>query len=149
MSIPVNAQNTQEPAPNFTLKSSSGRNVKLSELRGTVVLVNFWATWCAPCKEELPFFNRLYSKYNSLGFEILGVNIDKNSAKAIEFSENLGLSFHILLDPAGEVSSRYRITTMPSTAVVAKDGTLRFIHRGFIPNDSISYDAEIQALLKE
>ena len=143
------AQGKGNPAPDFTLKSISGQNIKLSELRGQVVLVNFWATWCAPCKEELPFFNRLYSKNKVAGLEILAVNIDKFSSQAKTFSQNLGLSFPILLDSSGKVSASYRIHTMPTTAVVSKDGTIRFIHRGFIPSDRTRYDQEIRMLLRE
>ncbi len=146
---PAVGQRIQEPAPNFTLKSVAGKNIKLSELRGHVVLVNFWATWCAPCKDELPFFNRLYEKYKIAGVEILGVNIDKLSSRAADFSRSLGLSFPILLDPSGKVSASYRINSMPTTAVIAKDGTVRHIHRGFLPDDPARYEGEIKALLKE
>lgn len=136
-------------APDFTLKRSTGGNIKLSELRGRVVLVNFWATWCTPCKEELPFFNTLYRRYQNLGLEVLGVNIDKVSSHASQMSSALGLAFPVLLDPAGKTSDLYQIRSMPTTFVVAKDGTLRHVHWGFGPADRDRYDAEIRALLKE
>jgi peroxiredoxin len=136
-------------APDFTLKRSTGGNVKLSELRGRVVLVNFWATWCTPCKEELPFFNALYRRYQNLGLEVLGVNIDKVSSQASQMSAALGLSFPVLLDPAGKTSDLYQIRTMPTTFVVAKDGTLRHVHWGFGPGERDRYESEIRALLKE
>lgn len=136
-------------APDFTLKSTTGRNVKLSELRGRVVLVNFWATWCTPCKEELPFFNTLYRRYQNLGLEILGVNIDKVSSHGAQMSAALGLSFPVLFDPAGKTSNVYQIRTMPTTFVVAKDGTLRHVHWGFGPAEPARYESEIRALLKE
>ena len=145
----VMANKSNQPAPDFTLKSLTGENIKLSEMRGRVVLVNFWATWCAPCKEELPFFNQLYKKYRKTGLEILGVNIDKSSRKAADFSSSLGLEFPILLDPSGTVSSKYHITSMPSTIVVGKDGTIRYVHRGYLPGDPKRYNKEIRALLKE
>lgn len=146
---PAAAAENPVRAPDFTLKSGTGKNIKLSELRGRVVLVNFWATWCAPCKEELPLFNRLYDKFRLAGLEILGVNIDKSSSAAMDFSRRLGLSFPILFDPSGDLAEKYRITSMPSTAVVAKDGTIRYVHRGFIPGDSSRYESEIRSLLKE
>ncbi|MFZ5861964.1 MAG: peroxiredoxin family protein [Nitrospirota bacterium] len=136
-------------APDFTLKRSTGGNVKLSELRGRVVLVNFWATWCTPCKEELPYFNVLYRRYQNLGLEVLGVNIDKVSSQASHLSAALGLSFPVLLDPAGSTSDLYQIRSMPTTFVVAKDGTLRHVHWGFGPADPDRYESEIRALLKE
>jgi peroxiredoxin len=139
----------QEKAPDFTLKSLTGKNIKLSELRGRVVLINFWATWCAPCKEELPFFNRLYGKYKGVGLEILGVNIDKAVSQASQMSGMFGLTFPILLDPDGRVSELYRIRSMPTTFVVAKDGTVRHIHWGFGPTDVTRYESEIRGLLKE
>jgi len=136
-------------APDFTIKSLTGKNIKLSELRGRVVLINFWATWCAPCKEELPFFNRLYTKYKGVGLEILGVNIDKVTSQASQMSGALDLTFPILLDPAGRVSELYRIRSMPTTFVVAKDGTVRHIHWGFGPTEPTRYETEIRNLLKE
>lgn len=136
-------------APDFTLKSATGSNVRLSELRGRVVLVNFWATWCTPCKEELPYFNQLYGRYRSVGLEVLGVNIDKSSAQASQMRDALGLSFPVLFDPAGKTSDLYQIRSMPTTFVVAKDGTLRHVHWGFGPTDPDRYEAEIRALLKE
>jgi len=136
-------------APDFTLKSSGGPNVKLSELRGRVVLVNFWATWCTPCKNELPYFNTLYQRYRNVGLEILGVNIDKVPSHASQMGAALGLSFPVLLDPSGKTSDLYRIRSMPTTFVVAKDGTLRHVHWGFGPDDPPRYEAEIHALLKE
>jgi len=137
------------PAADFTVKSLSGKNIKLSELRGQVVLVNFWATWCTPCKKELPYFNRLYAKYKSVGLEVLAVNIDKVRSKAVRMSSDLGLSFPVLLDPAGRVSGLYSIRSMPTTYVVARDGTIRHIHWGFGPDEPARYEAEIRNLLKE
>jgi peroxiredoxin len=138
-----------QKAPDFTLKRSSGGNVKLSELRGRVVLVNFWATWCTPCKQELPFFNTLYGRYRNLGLEVLGINIDKVSAQGDQMSKALGLSFPVLLDPSGKTSDLYQIRSMPTTYVVAKDGTVRHVHWGFGPDEPERYETELRALLKE
>lgn len=132
------------------VKLASAKEIKqLNKTGGKVRLVNFWATWCAPCKEELPVFNRLYEKYRLMGLEILGVSIDKSPSAAAEFGRRLGLNFPILFDPSGSLSEKYRITSMPSTAVVAKDGTIRYVHRGFLPSDPSNYDKEIRSLLKE
>src|SRR5687768_4943457 len=71
-----------QPAPDFVLKSASGDNLRLSEYRGEVVMINFWATWCGPCRQELPLLDELYGRYNKVGFRLLGVNIDDDSSKA-------------------------------------------------------------------
>jgi len=138
-----------EKAPDFTGKTLSGKNIKLSELRGRMVLINFWGTWCAPCKEELPYFNRLYGKYKGVGLEILAVNVDKVVSQAAAMSGALGLTFPTVLDPSGDVSDLYRIRNMPTTYVVGRDGVIRFVHWGFGPADPPRYESEIKSLLKE
>ena len=76
------ADNIKGVAPDFTLKSRSGENIKLSELRGEVVMINFWASWCAPCRQEMPLLEELYKKYSDLGFTLLAVNVEEDSSKA-------------------------------------------------------------------
>ena len=85
-------------APDFTLRSADGRNVRLDELRGQVVLVNFWATWCGPCREEMPRLDTLYQKYHKSGFVLLGVNVDDDPHTALATAAKLGVSFPVLLD---------------------------------------------------
>jgi len=139
-----------EKAPDFTGKTLGGKNIKLGELRGRVVLINFWGTWCAPCKEELPYFNSLYGKYKNVGLEILAVNVDKVRSQAVGMSGAMGLTFPVILDPAGDLSDLYRIRNMPTTFVVGKDGGIRYVHWGFgSANDPPRYESEIRGLLKE
>ena len=85
-------------APDFTLHAMGGSNLRLKEQRGRVVMVNFWATWCGPCRQEMPQLNRLYEKYKSSGFVLLGVNVDDDTAKAAEVAAKLGVTFPVLLD---------------------------------------------------
>jgi len=147
---PAVAANPGEKAPDFTGKSLGGKNIKLSELRGRVVLINFWGTWCAPCKEELPYFNSLYGKYRNVGLEILAVNVDKVRAQAAGMSGAMGLTFPVILDPAGDLFDLYRIRNMPTTFVVGKDGGIRYVHWGFGTSvDPPRYESEIRSLLKE
>ncbi|MGN6527777.1 MAG: peroxiredoxin family protein [Burkholderiaceae bacterium] len=136
-------------APDFTLRTADGRNVRLDELRGQVVLVNFWATWCGPCREEMPRLNALYEKYRKSGFVLLGVNIDDNPATAIATAGKLAVGFPILLDTDKQVSKLYKLTDMPSTAIIDRDGRLRYVHRGFREGVEADYDQQIRALLKE
>jgi len=147
--VPAMGAGPGEKAPDFTGKTLAGKNIKLSELRGRIVLINFWGTWCAPCKEELPYFNLLYGKYKGIGLEILAVNIDKVASQAAGMSGALKLTFPVILDPAGHVSDLYRIRNMPTTLVVGKDGMIRYIHWGFGPNDPPRYETEMKSLLRE
>jgi peroxiredoxin len=136
-------------APDFTLHAADGRNLRLEELRGQVVLVNFWATWCGPCRAEMPHLDQLYQKYRQSGFVLLGVNIDDNPATALATAQKLGVSFPILLDTDKKVSKLYHLTDMPSTVVIDRDGKLRYLHRGYRDGVEDDYDQQIRGLLKE
>jgi peroxiredoxin len=98
-----------QPAPDFALKSSSGENLRLSEYRGDVVMINFWATWCGPCRQEMPLLDELYSRYQRVGFNLLGVNIDDDSGRAMDMIKELGVSFPVLFDATKEVSRLYQV----------------------------------------
>ncbi len=137
------------PAADFTVKSLSGKNIKLSEQRGRVVILNFWATWCTPCKKELPYFNDLYQKYRGVGLQVLGVNIDKGTSEVKRMSQDFNLAFPILLDPKGKISDLYLVRSMPTTYVIGKDGMVHHIHWGFGPDEPARYEKEIRALLKQ
>ena len=136
-------------APDFTLRSADGRNVRLDELRGQVVLVNFWATWCGPCREEMPRLNVLYEKYRKSGFVLLGVNIDDDPKTALATAAKLNVSFPVLLDTDKKVSKLYDLNTMPSTVVIDRDGKMRFLHRGYRDGTERDYEQQIRGLLKE
>ena len=137
------------PAPDFTLKSLEGRNLRLQELRGQVVLVNFWATWCGPCREEMPHLNKLHDKYHASGFVLLGVNVDDDPAKAIALAAKLGLRFPVLPDADKKVSKLYDLRAMPSTVLIDRDGRVRYVHRGYQNGYESTYDAQIRELLKQ
>jgi len=136
-------------APDFTLRGADGRNVRLEELRGQVVLVNFWATWCGPCREEMPRLNALYDKYRKSGVVLLGVNIDDDPATALATARKLGVSFPVLLDTDKRVSRLYDLATMPSTVVIDRDGKVRLLHRGYRDGTESEYEQTIRGLLKE
>ena len=136
-------------APDFTLHSSLGKNLKLSEYRGQVVMVNFWATWCAPCRQEMPELNRLYEKYQRVGFVLLGVNIDDNPKAAQELGKQLGVRFPVLFDSAKQVSGRYDIDAMPSTLLIDRSGTVRYLHRGYRRGVEKEYEEKIRELLRQ
>lgn len=136
-------------APDFTLRSSEGSNLRLAELRGQVVLVNFWATWCGPCREEMPHLNRLHDKYQASGFALLGVNVDDDSRAALALAGKLGVKFPVLLDTDKQVSRRYDLGAMPSTVLIDRDGRVRHVHRGYRAGYEQTYDQQIRELLRE
>ncbi len=137
------------PAPDFALKSASGENLRLSEYRGDVVMINFWATWCGPCRQEMPLLDALYTRYQRVGFQLLGVNIDDDSGKAMGMVEELGVSFPVLFDAQKSVSRQYQVEAMPVTVIVDRNGTVRHIHQGYKPGYEEQYLTEIRALLRE
>jgi peroxiredoxin len=144
------AQTLSGPAPGFSLQSSDGQQVSLASLKGKVVMVNFWATWCVPCRQEMPHLQALYDRYNSLGFELLAVNVEKNNAEgARKWLEERPVTFPVLFDPNNEVTKLYKVQTMPSTVLVARDGTMRFIHHGYKPGYESEYQTQVRALLRE
>ena len=111
------------PAPGFTLASRGGEQVSLGSHKGDVVMVNFWATWCVPCRQEMPHLQALYERYNSLGFELLAVNVEDNPAGAAKWLEETPVTFPVLFDPKNETSKLYKVTAMPTTVLIARDGT--------------------------
>jgi len=140
---------TGQTAPDFALKSSSGENLRLSEYRGDVVMVNFWATWCGPCRQEMPLLDELYSRYERVGFSLLGVNIDDDSRKAMNMVSELGVSFPVLFDARKEVSKLYEVDAMPVTVLIDREGTVRYVHHGYKPGYEDKYLDQIRSLLRE
>jgi peroxiredoxin len=138
----------QSAAPDFTLRTMDGPNVRLKEQRGRVVMVNFWATWCGPCRQEMPHLERLHRKYRSAGLVLLGVNVDDDTKKAADVAGKLGVSFPMLLDTDKQVSRLYDLATMPSTVLIDRDGKVRYVHRGYHAGYEEHYDRQIRELLK-
>jgi peroxiredoxin len=138
-----------QAAPDFALKSASGENLRLSEYRGDVVMINFWATWCGPCRQEMPLLDELYARYQRVGFNLLGVNIDDDSRRAMQMVEELGVNFPVLFDARKEVSKLYEVEAMPVTVLVDREGTVRYIHHGYKPGYEDKYLDQIRSLLRE
>jgi len=139
----------QALAPDFTLRTLDGKNLRLGEQRGRVVLVNFWATWCGPCRQEMPHLNKLYDKYRSSGFMLLGVNVDEDTRNAVAVADKLGVRFPVLPDADKRVSQKYDLRAMPSTVLIDRDGRVRHVHRGYQSGYEDTYDKQIRELLKE
>ncbi|HHJ16442.1 MAG TPA: TlpA family protein disulfide reductase [Gammaproteobacteria bacterium] len=145
----VGADTGEGAAPDFTLKSSSGENLRLSEYRGEVVMINFWASWCAPCRQEMPLLDALYNQYQPMGFTILGVNVEEDSGKAKKLLGELPVSFPILFDNKSDVSKLYNVVAMPSTVLVDRNGNMRYLHQGYKPGYEDVYQQQIRELIKE
>ena len=143
------AQVLSGKATDFTLKSRGGKNIKLSELRGQVVMINFWASWCGPCRQEMPLLEALHKKYSALGFTLLGVNVEQDSSKANAYLRDISVSFPILFDKKNSVSKAYNISAMPSTVMVDRDGNLRYLHHGYKPGYEKEYQKQIKSLIRE
>ena len=133
-------------APNFTLLDTGFEEVSLADYRGKVVLVDFWATWCPPCREEMPLFVELYDQYRAEGFEILGISLDDQGLKVIEpFIEEIGVNYTILLGQPG-LSDEYDVFTMPSAFLVNQEGRIVKRFDGAQGNKSV-YEDELKKLL--
>ncbi len=138
-----------QAAPDFALKSSTGENLRLSEYRGDVVMINFWATWCGPCRQEMPLLDELFTRYQRVGFSLLGVNIDDDSRRAMQMAEDLGINFPVLFDTRKEVSKLYEVEAMPVTVLVDREGNVRHVHHGYKPGYEDKYLDQIRSLLRE
>ena len=145
----VQAAELDKPAPDFTLKTMSGKNLKLSEQAGDVVLVNFWASWCGPCRKEMPLLNDLHNKYKALGFSVWGVNVEEQSAQAKSFIDSSPVDFPILLDNTNKVSKLYNVIAMQTTVIVDRNGNLRYEHKGYQAGDEKIYRKMVKKLVRE
>jgi peroxiredoxin len=145
----VSASLKPSSAPDFTLKSYTGENLRLSEYRGDVVLINFWASWCGPCRQEMPALSELHDKYHALGFTVLGVNVESDSGKARKLLQELPVSFPVVFDDDSVVSKQYDVVAMPSTVLVDRDGNMRYLHKGYKPGLEDVYQQQVRDLIRE
>ena len=137
------------PAPDFVLDSNTGKPVKLSGLKGQVVMINFWATWCGPCRQEMPLLDSIYKQYKDKSFTLLGVNVEPDPKAANDWLKKTPVSFPVLYDVKSDVSNLYKVAGMPSTVFVDKKGNLRVVHRGYKPGDENEYMNNIRMLMRE
>jgi peroxiredoxin len=136
-------------APKFSLPSRSGDTVSLDQLKGQVVMLNFWASWCGPCRKEMPLLDQMHKRYSSLGFTLLGVNVEANTKDAERWLAETPVSFPVVFDKDSKVSKLYDVNAMPSTVFIDRKGNVRYLHRGYKPGDESEYLNQIRALLKE
>lgn len=137
------------PAPDFALRSMSDSNVRLSEHLGQVVLINFWATWCGSCRQQMPQLNELYAKYQRAGLVMFGINIDEDRTEAVEMAQTLEVTYPILFDARKEVSRAYALDSMPLTVLIDREGVVRYVSEGYKPGQEKQYTEQLRELLGE
>lgn len=148
LSVAVHAGDLSGPAPQFTLSTFDGKKVSLKDFKGQVVMINFWASWCGPCRQEMPILNELYKKYKKVGFTLLGINLDEDMADAEAFIKKTPVNFPILHDPEGKVADLYKNQAMPSSYFIDSKGNLSYLHQGYRPGEEKDYEKAILKLLK-
>jgi peroxiredoxin len=136
-------------APDFVLKSSDGHNLRLSEFRGQVVLINFWARWAGDSRQEMPALERINTTYGHSGLVVLGVSVDEDVRRAHEFADAMKVGYPILFDTTQAVGRDYRLDKMPMTILVDRSGVVRYSNAGFKRGDDRTYLDQIRELLRE
>jgi thiol-disulfide isomerase/thioredoxin len=144
----ANASEVGQPAPQFTLPAlADDKPVSLKQYAGKVIYLDFWASWCAPCRTSFPLLNKLHEKLKAQGFEVVAVNMDEDKASAEKFLKELPVSFTVLRDPKGEWADKFVIESMPTSFIIDKQGVIQNIHRGFTSDDINELEHKIVELL--
>jgi peroxiredoxin len=136
-------------APDFALKGLDGRNLRMSEFRGQVVLVNFWARWAGDSRQEMPALDRINTTYNRAGLVVLGVSVDEDLKRAREFADSMHVSYPILFDTGSDIGRDYFLERMPVTVLVDRAGVVRYSSVGFKRGDERAFLDHIRELLRE
>jgi len=129
------------PAPNFNLPRLDGRSAFLADYAGDVVVINFWATWCPPCKAEMPGINRFYETHRDAGLTVLAVNSQEGESLVRPFIQTNGFSFPVLLDERGDVTLQFNVRSFPTTLILDRNGVIRHMQTGMIS------EAELAAII--
>lgn len=135
-------------APAFQLPTD-GETVSLEKLRGKVVYLDFWASWCSPCRKSFPWMNQIQSKYKDKGLVVLAVNLDKSKDKADSFLKEFDRNFVVAFDPEGKTAENYKVMGMPSSYLIDRNGQLQMSHIGFRESDTDKLETHIRELLKQ
>ncbi|MFN8532217.1 MAG: TlpA disulfide reductase family protein [Dehalococcoidia bacterium] len=132
-------------APDFNLGQLDGSPLSLSSLKGKPVLINFWATWCAPCRDEMPLIQDAAIRYERSGLTVLAINVQEGEALVKPFVDEFGLKFTVVLDKNGDVVSRYRVRGLPTSVFVGRDGVIRSVYLG--PMDANTLETHLRGIL--
>ena len=145
------AASSQSPAPGFKLSGRGGKTIDLAQYKGQVVMINFWATWCGPCRQEMPLLQDIYAKYKPMGFTLIGVNVEPSTGDPEGWLNKLPkpVTFPMAYDVDSKVSKLYNVAGMPTTVFIDRKGNVREVHKNYRPGDENLYLTQIRALLKE
>lgn len=135
-----------EPAPAFELQGDSGM-VRLSDFKGKTVYLDFWASWCVPCRQSFPWMNELSARYNDRGFHVIAINVDKRVSDAAKFLEKTPARFQLAYDAAGSTPRAYEVKAMPTSVLIGADGKVLAVHRGFAEEDKPRLEAAVRQAL--
>ncbi|MEO8752598.1 MAG: TlpA disulfide reductase family protein [Casimicrobiaceae bacterium] len=144
---PAYATEAGQPAPAFALPTAKGDTVALDKLRGKVVYVDFWASWCGPCRRSFPWMNEMQQKYGAKGFTVVAVNVDKKRSDAEKFLVQNPANFTVVYDEAGATPAAYGVKGMPSSYLVDARGNVTFVERGFLDESKADLENRLAALL--
>ena len=135
-----------ETAPNFSLPTQAG-TLALADLKGKVVYLDFWASWCPPCRKSFPWMNEMERRYSRQGLAVVAVNLDKDHELAAKFLNEVPAKFTVAFDPRGTVADSYHVPGMPSSFIIDRNGKIRAIHIGFRDEDSADLEASLRSAL--
>lgn len=144
---PVLALDAGTQAPDFELPSAGEGIIKLSKAQGKVIYLDFWASWCGPCRESFPWMNAMQAKYKQKGLQVIAVNLDANDADAHKFLSQHAAQFTVLFDPKGGTPGQYGVMGMPTSFIISKEGKVLVQHMGFNKADRAELEQKIQAAL--
>jgi len=133
----------------IAVPSTYARDLNVEALHGRVVYLDFWASWCTPCRQEFPWLNEMQQAYGAKGFTVVAVNVDEDRHLAEQFLHEQPANFHVLFDPSGNIASKFHVEGMPTAIILDRDGKVRFKHIGFQPKDKDEYEQNFVSLLAD
>ena len=145
---PAFAARTGEPAPAFALATAAGDMVDLTRLRGRVVYVDFWASWCTPCRRSFPWMNELEARYRDSGLTIVAINVDKRREDALRFLRDVPARFTVVFDAEGRMPAAFDVKGMPSSYLIDREGRVAAVEEGFHDDRAAALEQRIRALLE-
>ena len=137
-----------QKAPDFSLQGDKTA-IKLSSYKGKVVYVDFWASWCKPCRKSFPFLNTIHERYKNKGLKVIGINLDSDKSDAKKFLSKYPANFSIAYDPEGKTPKQYRLSVMPTSYLIDRQGNLINIHKGFKEAQTQDIEQKIQQALSK